>query len=239
MLEMVEGAITAGVDEIAITDHYERAEVYDAARYFDTIEKLRKLYGKKIIIKSGVELGTPFLHTAKTKKLLAEYPYDFVLASVHEIEGVFLESIDFESVEIDKVMKQYFLDLIKVIEFGEFDCLAHLDLPKRYIHSYGKEVNIMDYKCEILDVLVLVLKNNKGIEVNSSGFNGSMMKMMPDVDVLKMYYDIGGRIVTVGSDAHNAGAIGKGVRAAMDMLRGIGFEYVARYSKREVDFVRI
>jgi len=238
ILDIVETAIVREMDEIAITDHYEGHDSYDVEGYFATVEKLRQLYGSRIGIKCGLEIGQPHIYEEKSRRIL-NHNYDFVLASVHEHGGTDYYTMDFRNVSLSEFTRQYLEEMKKVIRFGDFDCLGHLDLLKRYANNYGLEYDIMEQKELLTEVLKLLIVAGKGVEINSSGYRQNMGKMMPDLEVLKLYRELGGEIITVGSDAHQLEHIGMYTKNAMDIAKEAGFRYITIYEKRNPEFISI
>lgn len=241
--EMVKQAIVNKIDVITITDHCDAVGIGDKDNEFGVVleeaisksaletRRVATLYKDKIKVLAGVELGEPTHFPEKTKVALSLADFDFILASTHEVRGkddyYFLE---YNRKNIDALLEEYFREQLEVVKWNGFDSLAHFDYPARYICErtnlkldYTKYENIID---EILKILV---KNNKALEVNTSTVSKPLGRTMPGEDILKRYKDFGGKLITLGSDAHKTDVLGKDLTTAVDMLKRIGFTSYCYY----------
>ena len=117
--------------------------------------------------------------------------------------------------------------------------MAHLDLIKRYAANFDIKVSLIDYKDQIVEILKIIIENGKGIEVNTSGLRQSSKKCLPDLDIVSLYKELGGEIITVGSDAHTAKDVGKGIKEGLDLIEAAGFNYVTVYNERKPIMIKI
>ena len=240
VLELVEAAIIREIDEIAITDHYEGLSPYGEYKdedFIEEVEKVSALYRHNIKIKKGLELGYPYLWDSTTRNLLAKHKYDFILASAHGHEGVEYYTHDFTGEDMNAFSAKYFKELHKTIDFMDFDCLGHIDLLKRYTFNFGMKYDIMKYKEELEGILKRIVALGKGIEINTSGLRQNIGCTMPELDVLKFYRELGGEILTVGSDSHCAADVGKDIDIAVELAATAGFRYIATYVERNCEFI--
>ena len=141
---------------------------------------------------------------------------------------------------IDSLLDEYFKEQLEVVKWNGFDSLAHFDYPARYIRErtnlnldYTKYENIID---EILKVLI---KNNKALEVNTSTISKPLGRPMPGENLLKRYKNFGGKLITLGSDAHKKEVLGKDLVTAIEMLKKIGFNSYCYYEKHTPVEVKI
>lgn len=239
-------AIAAGLQELAVTDHFEptpqdkEASDYQAKEYFGAMKKICSLYKEKLKLKYAVELGQPHLYTAKSEKLLADHPYDYVLASVHMLPtGEDLGYIPYSKENISSYTQSYLDELKSLAKWNKFDCLGHFDLLKRYAIIHGVKTDFMAYQEQIEDILKIIIANGKGIEINTSGLRQESKECLPDLDILKLYKQLGGEIITIGSDAHFAKDVGKGVREAIELLKTAGFKYATVFTQRQPEMIKI
>jgi len=237
--KIAEMAVQRGIDEIAITDHYEVnsnwGDKYNQGDYFEEIERIRKIYDGRLTIRSGIEIGNVYLWPKEADEVL-KYPYDYVLASVHDVDGHDLYTVDYSKMDVQRVLKAYFDSLETTVEWGGFACLAHFDLPRRYIISQGFEVDLDEFEPQIERILrKLASYGNKGLELNISGWIGTyaagFKDTMPSRDILKMWREVGGKIVTIGTDSHSSKTIGQKCREAQDFLLECGFEEITTFEK--------
>jgi len=228
-------AVLRGVSEIAITDHYHigRNNDIDFDEYFAEIRRVQKMYEGEFTIRSGIEIGDVCVDTKLADRIINSYLFDFVLASVHRPNRLNMLFFDFAHSDLSEMKKFYLSDMEKTVEWGNFDCLAHFDLPVRYAKCQGVDLDFDDFSGEIEGILGKVLEyGNKGLEVNLSEYETDLQKPMPSSDILKMWQSMGGRIVTIGTDSHEIGSVGKFVQEGQELLLSCGFSEFATFEKR-------
>lgn len=247
LIDVCKSAIAKGISEIAITDHFEPTE-YDKAYAFyqpelflKQVEETRKIFNGMLIIKYGIELGQPHIYPEYSEKIIQEYPFDFVLASGHKIRGdVDFGDIDYTKANLDTYFKKYLDNLKELVQWGQFDCIAHFDLIKRYCARANIKINLMDtYEDKITEILKLIIEKKKGIEINTSGLRQYSAGLMPDRDIISQYRLLGGTNITVGSDAHHAKDVGEGVLETMQLLSTLGFQHMTLYNRREPYYINL
>ncbi|GIM30013.1 histidinol phosphate phosphatase [Clostridium polyendosporum] len=238
MTVMCEQAIVEGIDEICFTEHFSVKEgsksngFIDFSKYFSEINACRDIFKGKITMKMGIEIGEPFEDEYKLSCELTKLPFDFLLGSVHNI-GFGGISRYIEGRDNKEIWDAYFKELSKLSSSQYVDVVAHLDLMKRYSYDSHGNYSYEYYRDVIAEVLRGIIKNDKGIEVNTSGLRSSVKETMPSISVLKLYKEIGGEIVTIGSDAHVKGDVGRDIRYAVNMLSELGFKYLYTYHQRQ------
>ena len=122
----------------------------------------------------------------------------------------------------------------------DIDILAHLTCLLRYINGkYKRTVNALDFKKEIKEILSELIKHNTALEVNTSGIGSFYGEYMPQEEFIKMYYDMGGRLITLGSDSHIPENVGNAFTEAKEMLKSIGFKEYYYYEKRKPIAVKL
>jgi histidinol-phosphatase (PHP family) len=207
---------------------------------FET-KKARMVFDGQIVVMSGVELGCPVRNLELTNQILKN-DYDIVLASVHRIKGKkkHLSSLNYsrEDNKPQLIMSRYYDDIIEMTEWNGFDVLAHVTYPLRYFPANKLcDYDIMQHKEQLEYIFKTLIKNGKAIEINTASdeyvTKGIVSNMHPCIELLKLYKQLGGEYVTVGSDAHNAYNVGHMATEAYDMLKEAGFKYVTIYQKRE------
>ncbi|HHY25341.1 MAG TPA: histidinol-phosphatase HisJ family protein [Desulfitobacterium dehalogenans] len=239
-------AIPRGLQEIAITDHFEPSSgneqylQYNGKKYFSEISEARQRFEGKIKIKSGVELGQPHRFPKHSLKLIEEYPYDYVLGSAHRLpNNVDFGEVHYTPENLAAYCENYLIELKTLAQWDHYDCLGHLDLVKRYAANYQLRANLMDYQEQLAEILKIVIQKGKGIEVNTSGLRQAAGECLPGLDIIRLYKELGGEIATVGSDAHWAEDVGKGIPEGMELIRRAGFSYVTVYTNRKPTMIKI
>ncbi|MGN1412205.1 MAG: histidinol-phosphatase HisJ family protein [Oscillospiraceae bacterium] len=251
-LEMVQQGIKIGLDVMAITDHcevnmwypkehYKHVLDYDDYNYMSSFKKsladnnkLKNDFRTQITLLSGIELGQANMDFNLAEEIISEDSLDFVIGSVHQIDGFpdfFI--INYDKVNIEPLLKAYFLNVLKLCKWGKFDILGHLTYPMRYIFERGIEVDMSKFNVIIEEIFKTVIDNGLGIEVNSSGLRQKCGIPFPTVEYVKMYRDLGGTVISVGSDAHSTDQLGKNIPECIDMIKSCGFEYLTYFKHRQ------
>ena len=131
-------------------------------------------------------------------------------------------------------MNKYFEELTELAEWTHCDALAHITCPMRgIIGIYNIDFDYSKVQDSLDKLLLTMIKNNKALEVNTSGLRQSIGLTMPDEAIIKRYRELGGEYVTIGSDAHSAYDVGEGIKTAMNMLKDCGFNKVTFYVSRQ------
>lgn len=246
---MTETAVNRGLLGLAITDHCE-ADTFEAEGCMQRIRQsaldtavARAAFGNSFILTFGVEVGQVFFNRAAIEYMLSKIPFDFVLGSVHRLlyNGFVFYDADYSvlsSAEIHTYLLKYFEEIVDLIKWGNFDVLAHLNFPIRYFKKNNINIDLLKYREPLDEILRLAVVSGKGIEVNASNLRLGD-DMMPPAWVIKRYKELGGELVTIGSDAHSAEDIGVGITDGMNLLSGAGYEYFAFYRHRKPVMLRI
>ena len=194
----------------------------------------------------GIELGQATHMPKEAAELLRKYPYDVVLGSVHAVRGI----IDFSETDIKslsgneriRLWEQYLGELIDTVKWGDFEILTHITYPKRY-YLYNGVKDFPDIKNRGREyfepVLKAVIDSGLTLECNTSGLRQIMGECLPNADLFGFYYELGGRDVSIGSDAHHARHIGAGIKEGVEMLKAIGFTHIATFEKRKKDYKKL
>lgn len=247
--DMVKRAVELGIKHYALTDHIDLGEFPD--KDFDLeatvtgaaelLPALREKYADSVELLYGVELGQAVHDKALADKLLAENDYDFVIGSTHNIRGhEDFYFLDYKDTDVSELMRLYFDELLETAEWGRFDVMGHITYPLRYITGdHGIDVGLSQYGTVIDEILKTLIKNGKGIEINTSGLRQKFGRMFPDADIVRRYRELGGEILTIGSDAHCTDDLGKGISEGIAAARGCGFDRIAVFRRRMPVFVEI
>lgn len=230
-----------GLEYVIFTDHIDMGAIelefqkhIEYGEYFKTMRRLEEEY--EMPIRVGVEIGYEKNYKDKIDEFLAGYPFDFVISSIHYGDGKdFYIGDFFDGKSQHRSYLRYFEVMLEMVEnFSNFEVVGHLDHIVRYGPFDCRGYEYEDYK-EIIDkILKIIIKKGKGIELNTSGLRGELKTTFPKEEVVKRYKELGGKIITVGSDAHFSSDYYAGVLEGMDILRNIGFAEVSSFSKRMV-----
>lgn len=238
--QLCESAIKRNAKGICITDHCDidmKDYDFDALvkNQFEDIELAKKRYGDKLEIMFGIELGQGIYLKEKSLDIISRYNYDFILGSIHNLENMQdFYFLDFKNESIDELLTRYFNDLLLLVKWNKIDSLAHLTYPLRYI--YEREnivVDLSKYDEIITQIFSELINNEKALELNVSGLFMPISETLPSADLIKKYHDMGGKYVTIGSDAHYCEKVCNGVEEGLDILKSCGFESYTIYKNRK------
>lgn len=243
MAEQCEKAIEIGLKEIVFTEHYDlnpndkSKGFFNYEKYSREIEECRQKYGDKLIIKKGLELGEPHLYTAEHDAFIKDRDFDFLLGSVHFLDDILLDA-DFGLPERELYLK-YFSEILELAKTGEFHTLGHIDVLKRYVPPHFKKFLAINYEEIIREILTTTIKRGKGIEINTSGFRQGLGEPLPAVEILEWFYELGGEVITIGSDAHHSKDLGQDLERGINVLRDVGFKAISTFSQGKINFIDI
>ena len=251
MGEIIQKAISLGLTHICFTEHYDPDFVYPAGEsgtfelntdsYLYDLLRFREKYYGQIQIMFGVELGLqPHLRDA-LEFYTENHDFDFIIGSSHicnRKDPYYPEF--FEGRSEDEAHQEYFESILECVkETPYFDVYGHLDYVVRYgptknqNYTYQKHADIIDR------ILRAIVESGKGIELNTSGFRSGLGQPNPCVDILKRYKELGGEIITVGSDAHKPEHVSADFDKACTILKDCGFQYYTIFEKRAPEFIRL
>lgn len=238
---MAKAALEAGLTEICFTDHLDYdplgqmgvlafdTDVYNAE--YDSLE----VPGLKI--RRGCEFGMTPDNREQFLLDLNRRPFDFVLGSVHFVDDqdVYFEGY-WNGKSIFQAERRYLESTLECVQIHDnFDVLAHLTyIAKTHAHPAPRPVRYEDHKEIIDEILRILVAKDKGLELNTSG-KDRCGEFLPDADIFRRFRDLGGQIVTVGSDAHRTNRVGQYSREAGNLLRDI-FGYVCTFEGRNPIF---
>lgn len=246
--DMIKGAIKKGLQTVCFTDHEDKnyvfngvEEVIDMERYIPQIKSLKKKYEGQIEVLTGVELGLqPHLGEA-FREFTDRYDFDFIIGSVHIVMSQNPYYREFFNGRSDAAAyADAFEDTLKSIEaMDDFDVLGHLDYVVRYGNNREKEYSYARFADQIDAILRFLIERGKGLEINMAGIKYGLPFAHPHPDVLKRYRELGGEILTIGSDAHKPEHIAYEFDKLPELLKDCGFEYYTVYRDRKPNFVKI
>ena len=244
---MCNEAINKGVSIITITDHCEVNEYieegYDKSirNSIKEINEAKEMFHNQIEVLAGIELGQAIQDISAANDILKIENVDFILASVHNIKNMDdFYYMDYKEDTVYNILDIYFDEILKVIEWGNFDSLAHLTYPLRYILR-NSSINIDISKCyNHIDIILKALVNNrKALEINTSGLRQQINTTLPNLDIIKRFRQFGGEFITIGSDAHKPEDIGKGIKEGISVAKEAGFSCITVYRNREPHRIEI
>ncbi len=254
--ENVRAALAAGLAGLTFTEHFDTHPDewstcrYDDAAYSETIAGLRQEFGQCIFIGKGIEVCYQPDRMDFILDFLAAHQFDVVLLSVHWAGGRQLgwrehwDGLDAETgtrLYLERVLEaaHHCGELRRRHDRPVFDILGHLDFVKRYTHRFFQTTCIHQYGELIDDILRACLAADLTPEINTSTLRQGLFEPMPGPDTVRRYAALGGRAMSLGSDAHRTDAVGAGLPDAADMLRHAGIFSTVVFRARQAHLVPI
>lgn len=244
--DMLDAAVACGLSGYTVTDHCDM----DFCREQDVVapiiasvgeaHAMRDAYAGRLHILAGVELGELHWNRTLSARVTAIPELDVVIGSVHAVRykdyTMPYSRIDFSlfsDAMLEEFMWSYFSDMREMLEGADIDILAHLTCPLRYIvGQYKRPLDLTPYRKEIEEILKTVIVRDIALEVNASGIGRALDRFMPDPDILALYRSLGGRRITLASDAHTPEGVANGFPALCRMLTGAGFREACYFEGR-------
>ncbi len=245
---IIEQAIHKGMSYFYLTDHHDIDFPKDAAgglefqldtpSYLEHLLRYKEEYAGKIEIRTGVELGLMSHISNKLTDYAKKYPFDFIIGSSHLVRGMDPYYPDYyEGRSQKEAYLEYFESILENIQqFRDFDVYGHLDYVVRYGPDKTMKWDFADYAEVFEAILTKLIQDGKGIEMNTAGLAKGLGYPHPHKDILHMYKDLGGEIITIGSDAHTPEHFAYGFDVAEQVLLSCGFRYYALYKNRKPEF---
>lgn len=241
-------ALKRGLAGLAFADHLELdpkfAEYdcnFDFKKRLQSIEALQKTYANRLKILAGVEIGIQPNTVEAAAATIQENDLDFVINSVHVIDRIDLGRDEFYHGKTQReAYRRYFEEVLaSITNFKNYDVIGHLG----YIRKYGGFENHDMHYAEYADIIDVILKkviaDDKGIEINTSGYRKSFGAPLPDFDIVQRYIDLGGEIITLGSDAHVPEHIGECFDIVSEKLKDMSIMRVAYFENRKPVFLEL
>lgn len=262
IVKCVEKAIELGLSAYAITDHCEcnrwfskdhypdetTYQYFDFGRDFENsltaVTAMKQKYSGKLNLICGVEMGQATHDLEIAEKIVSDERLDFVLGSMHQLpkteDFCFIDYSQYSPDGIYDLAERYFLELNKLCKWGKFDVLAHLTYFMRYLKCKARiDIDISRFDDIIADSFRLLAQNGKGLEINTSGIRQGFGDTFPDLKYVKLFYEMGGEIISIGSDSHTVEDIGANVAEGIETARAAGFTRIAYYINRKPNFIEL
>lgn len=242
-------AIAMGINEIAITDHVDYHypvqppdyAIADMSLYFHTLQDFQQRYHNQLTIRIGMEIGLEPHHFDTYNQLIRQYPFDFIIASLHAVDGMEPHlGHYYQGKTKEEAYRTYYEHISQFLDqYDNFDILGHLDYVKRYM-PYPYEAGDHLLALETIDsILHKLIKMGKGLEINTSGFRHASHAGMPHFDIIARYHQLGGQRLTIGSDSHQNDAVGYMIKETCEQLKTIGITTLSTFAGRAEKLIPI
>lgn len=240
--EYAETAIKNGLEEIGFSDHapmvhYEDPKVTmnikQLPTYYKMMEDVRKRCQGKLRVKIGIEADFIPGYEQKTKALLDDYPYDYVIGSVHFIKNWGFDDPDtretWDQIDVNRVYRDYYDLLRQSAQSGLFDIMGHVDLVKKFGHRASEDMTE-----EVKKTAEVFKKCGVAVEINTSGLRKPVKEMYPATWILKIYCSEGVPL-TFGSDAHDPKDVGRDFSLALKAAKEAGYKEYLVFKERKIE----
>ena len=243
-------AVSAGLKGICFSDHCDhyvppmkadfedlKPEYFDVAEQQAEITRVQGLLGDSIKILKGIEIGMYEDCHDEIRNVLRNNPFDQVLASVHYIEQT---DPYYGGYYDDKDWKQAYGKYLETIYremtwLEDFDIMGHYDYIVRYAPYPVTSIRYRDFGDIFDEMFRYLTQEGKALEINTKSYEGHRGRIVDlDLDVLHRYREMGGEIISLGSDSHEASRVGAGFSHHAALLKSLGFRWTAHYENRKL-----
>lgn len=249
MKDMIEKGIRQGLKIMCFTEHLDKDYPkipgedidfnLDTDSYYRRFEILKKAYESQIGLRFGVELGLQPHLSDFHRNYIQSYPFDFIIGSSHVTHGQDpYYPCFYEGRSEDEAYREYFESILENLQaFCDVDVYGHIDYVVRYgpnqnqFYTYHKFADILD------EILRTIIHKGLGIECNTGGIKYGLGHPNPCEEILIRYRELGGEILTIGSDAHKPEHIAYSFDILPEMLRSCGFRYYTVFKERKPEFL--
>jgi histidinol-phosphatase (PHP family) len=250
-IENVRRAVELGLAGLTFTEHYDTHPdewegcVYDDEPYTDALARCRHEFGDRIFIGKGIEIDYQRDNMPAIIDFLDSRQFDMVILSIHWSAGrpIHLRDV-WNGRDPSAVTREYLESVLEAVRYCEdlharrgrvFDVLGHLDFAKRYSDRFLGSVHVLDHMDVVNEILQTCLSADIVPEVNTSTLRGGLGEPMPGPEIIKRYAELGGKMMSLGSDAHKANQIASGLEEAAAMLQEAGISQAAVFQQRKRD----
>ena len=241
MAAMCQSAVDKGLPELGVTEHYDLHPLESCHDWFRLdewaaeLERCRAQYKGQLTVRAGIELGEPHIFHKECQAILARYPFDYCLGSLHWVgDDSMFDDQYFQARSPAEAFRPFFEELERMTRVGGFDILSHFDLPIRTAFPVYGRYDPREYEDSIRPVLKNCLEHGIALDLNTSMIrkrtNGFLT---PGVEILRWYAETGGERVTLGSDSHQPENIAAHLDVALAAAKDAGLKYVTQFEKRQ------
>lgn len=244
---MCESAIEKGLSYLAITDHCDiNGEiegiypVLDKEGVFAAVTRAKKKYAKQLTVLFGVELGQATQYPNQARALLQRYPYDIVLGSLHNLadtpdfyymsrpdgEIPAMQLSEMTDAQIAALFDRVLEESVRLLDFSGIHVLTHLTYMHRYVCRVGKEMDFKPFYPALSALFKKMVQKGVALELNTSTL-GREGITMPTEELVALYRQCGGCLISIASDAHHPDTVAQHFDAGAAILRRCGFTELA------------
>lgn len=226
ILEMCQEAIGRGIVELGFSEHmdFDPQDLgygfFDYDLYTSEIRRAQETFGNRLVIRKGIEIDYQYCFEDRIRDWLKNKNFDFAIGSIHYIDHEFINRRLLAKKDLGEIYDIYFDEVSRSIESGLFDIIGHLDLIRKHTDKRALELNNLDYEERMRTILTEIIGNENYLEINTklSVLERTCTETMPSREIVEDFVENGGRLISVGSDAHSKDEIGIGVEEQLSFL---------------------
>ncbi len=239
--EQIRRALSLGMSSLCITDHQDfdfpggEEFTFDTEGYFAELSSLKEEYRGRLDLRIGAELGLQPRISTDLAAYVSSFPFDYIIGSTHVCKGRDPYYPDFyEGREQEDAYLDYFEEeLANLKAYDCFDAAGHLDYVVRYGPRKNDGYSYSRYRELFDEMLKTLIEKGKALECNTGGLRAGLGHPHPTEEILRRYRELGGQLVTLGSDAHDPASLGYAFDSLGALLKQCGFRYYAVYKDRK------
>ncbi len=250
--EVLNAAVSLGLKSVCLTDHMDcewpedpELFIFDTDEYFKALTKLKEEYKDRLDLRIGMELGLRsepdvYAFLSESYKKYQDMPFDFIIGSTHVFDyGDPYYTKFWEDKNPDSVVNSFYEStLFNASHYDCYDVYGHIDYITRYLPD-GCHYEQSRYAELIEAILKAIINGNRGIEINTASLTKGYADANPNASVIKLYKELGGEIITVGSDAHSPENLTAHFDTAATILKDCGFKYYTEFVNRKPVFLEL
>ncbi len=191
----------------------------------------------RISVMKGLEVGEPHIYEEQVKKLVDYSDYDFITGALHSLEGIGMvlgceAYMDRDPLEI---VEEYYTETLRMVKVSDIDILAHMGLFRRGLALAGLKHDFNEIELwpdTIEEILKVIIERNIALELNTSGLRRKEESTYPISEILELFRELGGTLVTVGSDTHREPHVFYGLDKGAELLLKTGFGEIRTFHER-------
>jgi histidinol-phosphatase (PHP family) len=231
--ELCDAAVAISLGAVCLTDHWDFDPQdpgfgrFDYETYTGLVEAARAKYAGRLVVFKGIEIDYQRRFEDAVRAALDGTRFDHVLGAVHYVEGRVLGTALLADRGLEAVYASYLDEVAASARSGLFGAIAHFDYVSKYAGPNTVLLRDESLRRQLHECLYEIIKSGAALEINTHGLVRAPRNFYPAVELLRPYRELGGKRVTVGSDAHEAHEVGLGIGAAYAMVDALGFRAYA------------
>jgi histidinol-phosphatase (PHP family) len=239
IMDQCQRAVEIGLDEIGFTEHKDFnpddpvVNHFDYNLYMEEIEKAKQVFTGKLVIRAGVELDYQYWFEESIGEYLQSHTFDFLVSSVHHtIDGMIMSPEFIHGRSRDECYSHYFREVIRSVQSGYLDVVGHLEYANRRGTAAFGPYDPSRYKAELTELFDLMIDKGVALEINTAGLRQGISLTYPCEETVALYRERGGKLLTIGSDAHKTADLGKDYMTAVEIAMRLGWTDITIWENR-------